>query len=190
MDAEWPLMELMAAIAGDGQPIAQVYGMFAADKEREPDQKLFGDNVKAFFGGFHTLMKFHNARRELFEELLTAFIEMWRDTIKRILWILNPSDPRQLENEFPLLVLCHYLVASINLCNSRGGKPMSPVDVYEFMKDRAQAYPICMLAMLELQIAELAKVSLFMSCVWLMMPLFSVTHKTDYMRLCCNLLLW
>lgn len=40
------------------------------------------------------------------------------------------------------------------------------------------------------RIGDRGSVSLFMSCVRLMMPLFSVTHKTDYMRLCCNLLLW
>ncbi len=80
---------------------------------------------------------------------------------------------------------------------------MSAVKVNEFMLKRAQEYPICALALLKIMIGMVLKlmcnseklgrrgcVQTFFSAIHLIMPLFAITHKSDYMYVCQDLLKW
>ena len=64
------------------------------------------------------------------------------------------------------------------------------------MMDRADKYPVCMIVLLYTRFAELTKlmkaseslnqrgsVELFLTCLELAIPVFAMTHKTDYVRL-------
>eukprot|EP00975_Prorocentrum_lima_P030902 6486585-Prorocentrum_lima.AAC.1 len=56
-------------------------------------------------------MKTLNANGEFFEPLLREVVSSIRDSLDKQNWFLFPSDPRQREQEYPLLALAHYLVA-------------------------------------------------------------------------------
>jgi len=90
----------------------------------------------------------------------------------------------------------------VQLTDSEEGRDLSAPDVYEFMLQRAKEYPLCMLVLLEMRLATVAKmmknaerigergsVEPFLTAVKFAMRLFAMTHKTDYMRLSCNILL-
>jgi len=197
--AELPLANnVIVALGTDGQPAAQALRLL----EEDTANKDFSKNMLVSFGGFHSVMKFLNASGEYFEELLTHFFSVFRDSIDRVKWILHPSDPRQREEEYPWYALAMYhsahkaLVAHLN-------RPVSAVEVNTYMLERAQEYPICALVLLELRIGEIGKlmrnserigkrgsVQLFLTAVKLALPLFALTNKSDYVFLCTNLLKW
>lgn len=78
---------------------------------------------------------------------------------------------------------------------------MSAVEVNHLMLDRAQAYPLCAFALLVMRLVTVAKlmrnaeskgdeggaVDFFFTAIKLALPLFAVTHKTDYVYLCQEL---
>ena len=196
-----PVAEDFVCFGCDGQPAAACHiaqAQSAIDGDGDLPPHLFVSP-----GGFHTVMKILNANGELFEDVLRDFVSAWRNTIDKQNWFLWPTDPRQRKMEQPILALAHNVVAAVNLSESRGGADVSAVEVYEFMLERAKEYPICMLVLLEQRLAAIAKmmenasrigergsVELFLTAVKFAMRVFAMTHKTDYMRLTCNILLW
>ena len=90
----------------------------------------------------------------------------------------------------------------MNLCQHQK-RDVSVVEVHKFMLERAWEFPICALALLKIWIGTVLKlmrnseklgrrgcVETFFSAVRLIMPLFAVTHKSDCMYLCQDLLKW
>ena len=185
----------------DGQPATAMKRILDADAKKGESMK-YDDSYFVSFGGFHTVMKSLNASGEYFEELLKDMFSAWRDSWDKVRWILTPSDPRQRENEYSWYLLASYAVAAKNLADHKG-RPVSSVEVNDFMLQRAKEYPICALALLELRIGSILKlmrnaeklgprgcIHTFFTTIRLIMPLFAVTHKKDYMYLCQDLLKW
>jgi hypothetical protein len=198
--AELPLAEIMIGCGCDGQP-AEALRKIIEEDAKSSDRK-YPSTFFFSFGGFHTVMKGLNASGEYFQVLLRDLWSSYRDSAEKLNWAIFPSDPRQREEEYSYHLLANYAVAAENLRNSLG-RDVSAVEVNEFMIERAKQYPICALALLEIRIGSVMKllrnseklgprgcVSTFLTAIRLLMPLFAVTHKTDYMRLCQNLLRW
>ena len=165
-------------------------------------ERLYPETIFVSFGGFHTIMKGLNASGEYFEELLKDIWSSFRDSWDKVKWILFPTDPRQRESDYSWCLLANYAVAAMNL-HQHQKCDVSAVEVHEFMLKRAREFPICALVLLEIRIGTVLKlmrnskklgrrgcVETFFSVVRLIMPLFAVTHKSDYMYLCQDLLKW
>jgi len=198
---ERPVAEIFACLGVDGQPAAACHQILAQDVASE--KREYPEHLLVSAGGFHYGMKTLNANGELFEQAIDMFLSAWRNTIPRQEWFKFPSDPRQREKEHPWYLLALYVAAVVQLSDSEEGRDISALDVYEFMLQRAKEYPLCILVLLEMRLATVAKmmknaerigergsVELFLTAVKFAMRLFAMTHKTDYMRLSCNILLW
>ena len=159
-------------------------------------------NTFCSFGGLHTVMEGLNASGEFFEEHLKDIFRAFRDTAAKVDWILKPSHPRQRENDYSWYLLASYAVAAKNLSDQEDC-PVSSVEVNDFMLQWAKDYPLCAFALLELRIGTVMKlmrnserlgirgcVDTFLTAIRLILPLFAVTHKTDYVYLCQDLLKW
>jgi hypothetical protein len=200
-NAEPPLAEIMIGCGCDGQPAVAMRRLLAADAQNG-SSRLYPDKLFVSFGGMHTIMKGLNASGEYFQELLKDVWSSFRDTLEKVLWILFPSDPRQHEVEYSWCLLAHYAVAAANLRRHKGCD-VSAVEVNDFMLQWAKEYPLCAMVLLEIRVGTILKlmrnsekigrrgsVSMFLTAIRLIMPLFAVTHKTDYMFLCQDLLKW
>ena len=199
--AEPPLAEIMIGCGCDGQPAVAMRRILAADAQ-SGSGRLYPESFFFSFGGMHTVMKALNASGEYFQELLKDVWSAFRDTWEKVQWILFPSDPGQREVEYSWCLLAHYAVAAINLRQHKG-MDVSAVEVNGFMLQRAKEYPLCAMVLLEIRVGTILKlmhnsekigkrgsVSMFLTAIRLIMPLFAVTHKTDYMFLCQDLLKW
>lgn len=200
--AESPLAGIMAACGCDGQPAEALRRVLEEDALKGSDSRQYPASVFVSFGGFHTLMKGLNASGEYFTELLKDIFSSFRDTWKKVEWILYPSDPRQREYDSSCCLLAHIAEAERNLRKHYGRKVLA-VEVNDFMLERATEFPICAFALLEIRVTTVLKlmrnseklghrgcVQTYLSTIRLIMPLFAVTHKTDYMNLCQGLLKW
>ncbi|KAL3774776.1 hypothetical protein ACHAWO_012213 [Cyclotella atomus] len=205
--AEPPLAEHIIALGCDGQP-ASAARKIVQDNLRHgwgyPSDKIWVSH-----GGLHTVMKTLNAHGDLFYDLLNDVYSAIRDTLDKRLWILNKiSDPRQAESDRSWALLAGYAVAASNLKIDLE-RDLSPVEVNEFMLERARQYPFCAFALLEMRMVAVAKlmrnaeskgnhgegkgnhgeaVEYFFTAIKLALPLFAVTHKTDYVYLTQELL--
>lgn len=197
--AEPPLAEVMIGFGCDGQPAAQMRKIML-------DNARFGgeypnDAVWVSHGGLHTVMKTLNASGETFFDLLDTVWEAVRTTVEKRMWIIAPTDPRQREQDASKTILAHYAEAERNL-RMELDRDVTAVEVNAFMIERAKEYPICALALLELRMATVAKlmrhaehvggkdvaIKLFFTSIKFALPLFAITHKTDYVFLCQELL--
>ncbi len=176
--------------------------ILAEDAHRNRSDRLYPDTIFVSFGGFHTIMKGLNASGEYFEEILKDIWLSFCDSWDKVKWILFPTDPRQCESDYSRCLLANYAVAALNLCQHQK-RDMSVVEVHEFVLERAREFPMCALALLEIRIGTVLKVTCnseklgrrgcvetFFSAIRLIMPLFAVTHKSDCMYLCQDLLKW
>jgi hypothetical protein len=201
-NAEPPLAEVMIGCGCDGQPAVAMRRILAEDARCNRSERLYPDTIFVSFGGFHTIMKGLNASGEYFEELLKDIWSSFHDSWDKVKWILFPTDPRQRESDYSWCLLANYAVAAMNL-RQHQKRDVSAVEVHEFMLERAREFPICALALLEIRIGSVLKlmrnseklgrrgcVETFFSAIRLIMPLFAVTHKSDYMYLCQDLLKW
>jgi hypothetical protein len=104
---EPPVAELGAFVMCDGQPANQLQHLIAEDSHKEIPE--WNGKVKGFFGAFHTLLKLYNAMglfANIFPELVS--VRDFCETLQRILFIMNPGDPRQLEQEYPQILSAIY----------------------------------------------------------------------------------
>ncbi len=195
--AEPPLAQVMIGCGCDGQLAVAMRRILAEDARCNRSERLYPDIIFVSFGGFHTIMKGLNASGEYFVELLKDIWSSFRDSWGKVKWILFPTDPRQRELDYSWCLLANYAVAAMNLHQHQKR------DVSEFMLERAREFPICALALLEIRFGTVLKlmhnseklgrkgcVETFFSAIRLIMPLFTVTHKSDYMFLCQDLLKW
>jgi hypothetical protein len=91
------LMDIVGSfVVCDGQPAANFDRIFAADAQSEVRRYT---NIDYMIGGFHTILKLHNAIGKLFDLIFKIFYSKYRRTSKRIEYIQFPGDPRQLENK-------------------------------------------------------------------------------------------
>ena len=197
LDDEPPVGDIIMGSGCDGQPARAVRRLLENDTAGQ-----YHKNTFCSFGGLHTVMKGLNASGEYFEEYLKDIFRAFRDTAAKVDWILKPSDPRQRENDYSWYLLASYAVAAKNL-SEQEDRPVSSVEVNDFMLQRAKDYPLCAFALLELRIGTVMKlmrnserlgirgcVDTFLTAIRLILPLFAVTHKTDYVYLCQDLLKW
>ena len=80
----------------------------AAEDAKEGSGSKFHGKFMAFFGSFHVTLKLHNCRGMMFGNIDQTFYAAWRNTLNKVLCMLFPSDPYQLDCEFPLYILAHY----------------------------------------------------------------------------------
>lgn len=94
-----------------------------------------------------------------------------------------------------------YAVAAANLQFDKQRR-VSVTEVNDFMLNRAKKYPLCAFALLEMCMVTVAKlmrnverkgdkggaVKYFSVAIKLALPLFAVTHKSEYVYLCQELL--
>lgn len=195
--AEPPVAAIMNALGTDGQPATQASKLIRDDEGRTLPTSTF-----VSFGGLHTVMKTLNANGEFFEALLRGVVAAIRDTLDKQNWFLFVSDPRQREEEYPIIVLAHYLVAYEELREVLE-RDVTAEEVLDHMLERGEKYATCAFALLELRMGAIAKlmrnservgnsegVKLFFATLRFALRLFTVTHKTDYVCLGCDLLLW
>ena len=153
----------------------------------------------AFFGGFHACMKLHNCCGMIIGNFLTIFFAAWRNTLNKVLWILYPKDPRQLENELPQYILGHYCSAFI-YCWESWGKSNANIptaaDVHKYMLRCAEDSPFHQACLIELRYAEITKlmrmsarigscgsVNLFLMEVRFALPIWATSHTTEYVHI-------
>ena len=75
------------------------YGFMGAGKKSTTLQ--FYGKFMALLGCFHACLKLYNCCGDMFGNFLGLFFSAWRDSLAKVQWILNPSDPTQLEAEQP-----------------------------------------------------------------------------------------
>lgn len=203
-NAEEPLAGLLVPLGCDGQPAAQ------AKRIQFEEADLFGresalhpDHLLVSAGGFHHVLKTLNVGGELFEDILREVIKVYRDSKDKVNYYLFPNDPNQRKQEEKWYQLCHYHEAEQFLSKERKRK-VTAVEVNDFMLERAEKYPPCALFLFELRVGSIIRlminsermgdqagcVKYFFTAIKLAMPLFAITHKTDYMLLCTELLIW
>ncbi|KAL7512472.1 hypothetical protein ACHAXN_009686 [Cyclotella atomus] len=112
----------------------------------ENNASRFNGKFFAFPGGFHAGMKLHNCCGMLFGNFLIVFFGARRNMLPKILYILYPNDPRQLQKELPQYILVHYRSAFLFCWETRQKKDddiPTPVEVHKYMIDRAENSPLC-----------------------------------------------
>jgi hypothetical protein len=194
--AEPPLAKSFGGyILCDGQPATQ-FSVLKAEDGGSTDPKY--QNVHCRFGPFHTLMKLQNASGQMFSEIFDIVFGTYRVTEARIKYIRAPSDNRQREAEDPEMAQALYASAADFYAEYYEEYP-SVQQLHEFMLERARLYPVCMMLVIYTRFVEIQKImklseragtrgdiDMFHSALRLALPLFAMTHKTDYMRLICD----
>lgn len=176
----------------DGQPSANFDRLFAADALSGANRYA---NIDYMMGGFHTILKLHNAMGKLFDLIFKIFYAKYRRTRNRIEYIQFPGDPRQLEKEFVEFLQAVYGSAAVYF-HLKFNRAPSAKELNDFMLARGKKYPIVALLILYTRYAEVAKMmkmserkkprgcmKLFIATLEFALPLFAMTHKTDYVRL-------
>ena len=132
----------------------------AAEDAEEGSGSKFHGKFMAFFGSFHVTLKLHNCRGMMFGNIDQTFYAAWRNTLNKVLWMLFPSDPYQLDCEFPQYILAHYRSA-FEYCWEFLGRSNeripSAADVHKYMLDRAKSSPYRQAILFALRYAEIAK---------------------------------
>jgi len=177
----------------DGQPANQAQIQIAADRWRRIPR--WNGHIHAIFGPFHALLKTFNAIGDLFANIIPWLIEIYRISAKRQDWYAHPGDSRQLEAEYPQILTFIYGSAAKHLADYLQRSP-SVFEINQHMMNRAKKYPFCMVIVLYTRFAEVTKmmrkaeslgergcVELYFTCLRFALPLFAMTHKTDYVRL-------
>ena len=94
-------------------------------------------------------------------------------------------------------MLAHYRAAA------EASELTDPVKIHEYMLKRVTDVPMCMAVLLDLRLLEIVfmirdskkagthgDVPLFLTCMRFSLPLFAVTHATNYCHLVCDFLEW
>ena len=113
-----------------------------------------------------------------------------------------PTDPHQTEREYPQILQAIYGHVTAELDKAWGRYP-SAAEVDKHMRERAEKYPVCMLVILLTCYLELTKLmgmsvrvglhgntEIFIATLRMALPLFVMTHKTEYVRLISDFLTW
>ena len=147
-----PIMEdVRPSAAGDGLPSHMMSKLLKEASE-------LSEKVQVSFGGFHTKLSGCKSNGIFFETHLEQIFTPWRNTEGMINWVKNPGDPNQLEDELTLVIAAFNVSAIRGLVAHRkqigGSLEISAVDVEEFIIERAREYPIIMVVLMQLRLAE------------------------------------
>lgn len=196
---EEPVQKIMVPITADGSPTSIYYGI--SDEDKWTGRHRF-DDIRFFPGGFHCNLETHRMRGKLFYDLWGYYVRKFRPTAGQSNWIMLPGDPRDVESELLEYVCAHYRCAADELAKQKG-REVSPTEVDDHMWHRASQHPLCMGVLLELRFAEVTimmrdsekdgdvgDVELFLTCIRLCLVLYTVTHATKYVPICCHFLQW
>ena len=129
---EEPLQRSLGAIiTGDGAPVEISHRI--KDEESSTGKTIF-DNVTFLLSGFHTKLEFYRMKSKLTEEFWGYFVSKWRTSALEMKWIMEPSDPNDLENELPQYIAAHYRAASYCLQKKKGStETISVTEVRMFL---------------------------------------------------------
>lgn len=204
-DAEEPIASTIIGLGCDGQPAAQAQRILFDEYEvyRYGNDSAYPEHLFVSPGGFHMVLKLLNVNGEIFEDILREIVGAWRNSTDKVNFFIWPNDPNQRKLEEKWFQLASNHVAVQHLKKTKGDK-VTAVEVDDFMLERARQYPLCALFLLENRASKIVKLMInsermgdqtgcvkhFFSAMRLAMPLFAVTHKTDYMMLCTELLIW
>ena len=150
------LEEFSVAIAGDGAP------MIEAQKLKRTVGK-FKDLITGL-GGFHVGMIQWKGIGRLFEgAFLGDLFGLWRTSEKQIAYVMDPSDPTQVNREtYPLVfaIYCEaargYVAEAVNTSrNTVDNAPttieISPDQIFDFIKKKAETDPLVVVILLYLR---------------------------------------
>jgi hypothetical protein len=145
-------------------------------------------------------MKLMHASGLLFRDIFYSVFGTYRTSDARIEWARVPGNPNQRAQEDPEFVQALYGAAAQHYMDHHRVKP-SVKQLHDFMLERAEMYPCCMLLLHYSRFVEIQKmmkmsekegdrgdVDLFISSLKLSLPLFATTHKIDYVKVACNFL--
>ena len=197
--AEPPLAESIGIfVLWDGQPAAQAAPILAADHHMLTPK--YDGLVHSFFGPFHTLMKVQNSIGELHETIFDIVFGTYRGSAAKLKWTRNPGDNTQREAEDPEMCQGLYGTAAEFYFEHHGEWP-SVKQLHHYMLERAKKYPVCQLLLVYSRFVEVCKVmklseragkdvnvQMFRTALKFAVRLFTMTHKTDYVRLVCDFL--
>lgn len=199
-DVELPVQQILIPMCGDGSPVEASHRIKDADRASGSNKY---EKIQFFPGGFHFLLELHRMRGKFFGDVFGLFVNKWRPSAGKMKWIMEPSDPNDVQMELPDYILAHYRCALDCLAEIRQCDHLSPVQVNEHMLERAKSYPFVMAVLLELRFAEVAfilrdseksgahgDVDAFVTGVRFSLVLFTVTHAVKYVRICVEFLKW
>jgi hypothetical protein len=182
-DNEWNGVEKImqkygVALLGDGNPTFIINSLLKEQRD------VYGNKIRAFFGGFHLVLESHRKRGLLFAKShLEDFFSSWRTSEGQLKWVslcvfrrlvvilfllahiclcskvMNPGDPNQINAELVMYVLGIYTSAIRALIViKRNGTTydvgISASDVVDHMISRAKVYPIIFVILIEIRFAE------------------------------------
>jgi hypothetical protein len=140
--------ELGITIDGDGGPSYTFLTLRAGDPDAFKD-------IHNFSGGFCWDLNMKELHGLWFgDPHLRYFLHPFRDTGKKKDWYLFPGDPGQTALEQPEMTDAHYLMAMHSLSKIKKGKPISAVDVDDWMIERAIDHDLCMTVLMDLRFAK------------------------------------
>ena len=161
-------------LLGDGSPTYAIGTFIRTEHEK------YEGKVKGFFGGFHLGLEGHWKRGSIFGlSHLHDIFSTWRTTSGQLKWVMQPSNPNQIQEELVMYTLAMYVSAIQSLLKSRQNNAnydgqaiiLSAPDVIDFMVQRAHEQPLVMVMLLELQfevvgfILQEAEKSLIAVCI-------------------------
>ena len=143
------------------------------------------------------MMEFLSMRGRLSRSYTSFFARRWRPAEPSLNWIYIIRDPNDGLHEWREYMLAHYRAAA------EASKTTDPVKIHDYMIRRAVEVPACMAILLDLRFLEIlfmirdsekagthGDVPLFLTCMRFSLPLFAVTHATNYCHLVCDFLEW
>ena len=196
---ETPVRGVIAPATADGGPSKRWLNFHNADVQEEgglvEDRKY--KLSRFFMTGFHFMMEFLTMRGRFSRSYTAFFARKWRPKEPQLDWIYIIRDPNEALHEWREYMLAHYRTAA------KKSGTTDPVRIHKYMLDRAIEVPTCMAVLLDLRLLEIlfmirdsekagthGDVPLFLSCMRFSLPLFAVTHATNYCHLVSGFLEW
>ena len=125
----------------------------------------------------------------------------FRTIEKQLQWVFQPGDPNQIDSELIMVHLALYVAAiraKVKIAAGRQQIIISPVDLVEFMVERAREEPIAMCILIEIRFAEVifmlhksekrSKYELFIAALKILLPLFTASHAIKYVLMVADFL--
>jgi hypothetical protein len=107
-DDELPVREIMIPMYGDGSPVEASHRIKDADRATGSNRY---EKLRLFPGSFLFLLELHRMRGKFFADIFGLFVSKWRPYTGKTKWIMEPSDPNDIQAELPEYTLAHYRCA-------------------------------------------------------------------------------
>lgn len=179
------MLDVGSSVNGDGQPTL----LFANLRRQNPEKY---SQLRFDFGGFHTLLAAFKANGKLFGRAhLKDSFSCWRTSEKQLQWVMDPSDPSQMQEELITFYMALH-VSAIRGLKERKAR-FSPQDLVDFMLERAKKYPLVAIVLSELRLASIIFLLLdaesngdaqkFKTALKFQAPYCCSSHKVGYVSL-------